>query len=181
MAETRPTAGKIALHPKRKEIERDLVGCLAKLSTYKDIGAKWDMPPGPLAAYARHMLAHKKENIRFLAETVTETTAEEWREMGRSLWMEVSEAVEKCQEAKEYKFLAELIRAQIEVFKVVGVSLGISVDSPLLDKGETSFTMNQAFIMAPAKGLDPMEDGTYPPMRGFIEGRREENSTQGQV
>ena len=156
------------------------MGCLARLSSYKDIGAKWDLPPGPLAAYARHMLAHKKENTRFLAEAVTETTAEEWREMGRSLWMEASEAVAKCQEAGDFKCLAELIRAHVEVFKVVGVSLGISVDSPLLDKGETTFTLNQAFIGAPAKRLDPLEDGTYPPMRGFIEGRREESSAQGE-
>lgn len=156
------------------------MGCLAKLSSYKDIGAKWDMLPGPMATYAKHMLAHKKENIRFLAEAATETTAEEWREMGRSLWMEVSEAVDKCQAAGEFKFLAALIQAQIEAFKVVGVSLGITVDSPLLDKGETSFTMNQAFIMAPPKRLDPMEDGTYPPMRGFIEGRREETSKEGE-
>jgi len=182
MAKLQSTAAMIALHPKRKEIERDLVGCLARQFTWKDVGAKWDFLPGPLATYAKKMLAAKEKNgksIRWLTESAADTTADEWREMGRSLWMEASEAVEKCQEAGDYKCLAELIRVQIEAFKIVGVSLGVSIDSPLLDKGETSFTMNQVFVGAPDKKLDPMSDGTYPPIRGFIDGRREESLTGG--
>lgn len=146
----------------RAAVELLLIRAQHKLLSYDDVADHLrkehglEIPVRALRSYAKTFDSAPalRTTLRQLRETATRDELEEWREMGRSLWNEIAEAVREAREAQDWKAVAELTNSALPVYKTVGQALGVAAD--VNDPQVPAFNLNMAIVGAPQKQLDPM-------------------------
>ena len=158
-----PRTCTVCTHAEREAIDQALLGGEA----FRNIAKRFATSPSA-------MFRHKREHI-----PLSLAKANEARESahGDSLLDQVQDLqsrtmaiLDQAEEAGDLRTALAAIGQAKGVLSLL-VQVAPSEEQPEPDDAAT-FTLNQLFVGAPQARLTPMSDGTYPPMKGYIQGRR---------